>query len=117
MKFGYVNLLEQPDHIDYAGLLDNLREQAALCDEAGWEHVWLGEHHFGATGHDNSPNPFMIAADLGARNPPHTPRNRGGGAPSLAPPCAPPRTSPCSTRCFEAASRSASAARASPMRW
>ena len=38
MKFGYVNLLEQPDHIDYAGLLDNLREQAALCDDAGWEH-------------------------------------------------------------------------------
>ena len=67
MKFGYVNLLEQPDHIDYAGLLDNLREQAALCDQAGWEHVWLGEHHFGPTGHDNSPNPFMIAADLGAR--------------------------------------------------
>ena len=67
MKFGYVNLLEQPAHRDYAGLLDDLREQAALCDDAGWDHVWLGEHHFGPSGHDNSPNPFMVAADLGAR--------------------------------------------------
>ena len=67
MQFGYVNLLEQPEHRDYAGLLDDLREQAVLCDEAGWDHVWLGEHHFGPSGHDNSPNPFMIAADLGAR--------------------------------------------------
>ena len=67
MQFGYVNLLEQAGHRDYAGLLDDLREQAALCDSAGWNHVWLGEHHFGPSGHDNSPNPFMIAADLGAR--------------------------------------------------
>ena len=67
MQFGYVNLLEQPEHRDYAGLLDDLREQTVLCEEAGWEHVWLGEHHFGPSGHDNSPNPFMIAADLGAR--------------------------------------------------
>ena len=67
MQFGYVNLLEQPRHRDYAGLLDDLREQAAFCDAAGWDHVWLGEHHFGPSGHDNSPNPFMIAADLGAR--------------------------------------------------
>ena len=67
MQFGYVNLLEQPEHVGYAQLLDDLREQATLCDEAGWAHVWLGEHHFGPSGRDNTPNPFMIAADLGAR--------------------------------------------------
>ena len=67
MQFGYVNILEQPLEMAYADLVDNLREQAVLCDQAGWEHLWLGEHHFGVSGRDNSPNPFMLACDLGAR--------------------------------------------------
>ena len=67
MHFGYVNLLEQSEQVDYAQLLDDLREQARLCDDAGWAHVWLGEHHFGPSGRDNTPNPFLVAADLGAR--------------------------------------------------
>ena len=67
MKFGYVNILEQPLDMAYADLVDNLREQAVFCDQSGWEHIWLGEHHFGVSGRDNSPNPFMLAADLGAR--------------------------------------------------
>ena len=116
MQFGYVNLLEQAGHRDYAGLLDDLREQAALCDSAGWNHVWLGEHHFGPSGHDNSPNPFMIAADLGAR----TRRIRLGIAVVVLPSgirCAWPRTSRCWTRCTGAGWRSGSAGPASRMKW
>jgi alkanesulfonate monooxygenase SsuD/methylene tetrahydromethanopterin reductase-like flavin-dependent oxidoreductase (luciferase family) len=67
MEFGYVNLLEQPPGDPYADLLDELREQAVLCDQGAWDHLWLGEHHFGVSGRDNTPNPFMVAADLGAR--------------------------------------------------
>ena len=67
MKFGYVNVLEQPLEMAYADLVDNLREQAVVCEQGGWDHLWLGEHHFGVTGRDNSPNPFMLASDLGAR--------------------------------------------------
>ena len=67
MQFGYVNILEQPLEMAYADLVDNLREQAVFCDQAGWDHLWLGEHHFGVSGRDNTPNPFMLACDLGAR--------------------------------------------------
>ena len=67
MQIGYMTTLAQPPDIDYAQLLDELREQAVLCDQGGFEHIWLAEHHFGTDGHDNSPNPFMLAADVGAR--------------------------------------------------
>ena len=68
MKVSYINTLESPDlTIGYHQLLDNLREQAVLCDQGGFESFWLAEHHFGANGRDNSPNPFMLATDLGSR--------------------------------------------------
>ena len=68
MKVSYVNTLETPDlSIGYDHLLDNLREQAQLCDQGGFDAFWLAEHHFGANGRDNSPNPFMLATDLGSR--------------------------------------------------
>ena len=68
MKVAYVNTLENPDvSISYDKLLDNLREQAVLCDQGGFHSFWLAEHHFGVNGRDNSPNPFMLATDLGSR--------------------------------------------------
>ena len=67
MQFGYVNLLEQAPDVPYANLLDDLRDQAVTCDQGAWDHLWLGEHHFGVSGRDNTPNPFMVASDLGAR--------------------------------------------------
>lgn len=67
MQIGYMNTLEQPPGVDYAQLLDDLREQAVLCDQGNFDHIWLGEHHFGVDGRDNSPNPFMLATDIGAR--------------------------------------------------
>ena len=68
MKVSYVNTLETPDlSIGYHQILDNLREQAVLCDQGGFDSFWVAEHHFGANGRDNSPNPFMLATDLGSR--------------------------------------------------
>ena len=68
MKISYMNTLESPDlSIGYHHILDNLREQAVLCDQGGFDSFWVAEHHFGANGRDNSPNPFMLATDLGCR--------------------------------------------------
>ena len=68
MKVAYVNTLESPDpSVGYDQLLDDVREQAVLCDQGEFHSIWLAEHHFGANGRDNSPNPFMLAADLGSR--------------------------------------------------
>ena len=68
MKVAYVNTFENPDlSISYDKQLDNLREQAILCDQGTFHSFWLAEHHFGVNGRDNSPNPFMVATDLGSR--------------------------------------------------
>ena len=67
MRFGFLNTLEDPYTASYADLLDNLREQAKNCDQGAFDHIWFAEHHFGAYGRDTSPNPFMIAADIGSR--------------------------------------------------
>ena len=67
MRFGFLNTLEDPQCESYSGLLDDLREQAQICDQGGFDHIWFGEHHFGAYGRDTSPNPFMIASDIGSR--------------------------------------------------
>ena len=68
MRFAFNTTAENPDFaISYDQLIDNLREQAILCDQGGFDSFWLAEHHFGANGRDNLPNPFMVATDLGAR--------------------------------------------------
>ena len=67
MEFGYMSTLEMPPEKDYALHVDELREQALFCEQGLFDHVWLAEHHFGVHGRDNSPNPFMLATDIGAR--------------------------------------------------
>ena len=68
MKFGYFNPLFNPDwQRDYLQLLRDLREEAILADELGYDTFWLGEHHFGAEGMDTLPNPLLVAADLACR--------------------------------------------------
>ena len=68
MRFVFNSTLENPDFaLRYDRLLDDLREQATLCDQGGFDAFWLAEHHFGANGRDNLPNPFLVAADLGSR--------------------------------------------------
>ena len=50
-----------------AGFLDNLRQQAVLAEELGFEAIWLGEHHFTPFGVGDLPNPILLGADLAAR--------------------------------------------------
>ena len=50
-----------------AAILDNLRQQAMLAEELGFEAIWLGEHHFGLYGAGDLPNPILLGADLAAR--------------------------------------------------
>ena len=52
---------------DSAGFLDNLRQQAALAEELGFEAIWLGEHHFTPFGVGDFPNPILLGGDLAAR--------------------------------------------------
>ena len=68
MRFGFFTTLGEPTgKLSYTQLLRDLREQAALCDRAGFEHVWLAEHHFGPEGMGNTPNPILLGADIAAR--------------------------------------------------
>ncbi|MFQ5872504.1 MAG: LLM class flavin-dependent oxidoreductase [Dehalococcoidia bacterium] len=48
-------------------LLDNLREQAVVAEELGFETIWIGEHHFGPYEAGDIPNPILLGADLAAR--------------------------------------------------
>ena len=50
-----------------ADMLDNLRQQAVLAEELGFEAIWLGEHHFGLYGIGDLPNAILLGADLAAR--------------------------------------------------
>ena len=52
---------------DAAGFLNNLRQQAVLAEELGFEAIWLGEHHFTPLGVGDLPNPILLGADLAAR--------------------------------------------------
>jgi len=52
---------------DAASFLDNLRQQAILAEELGFEAIWLGEHHFTPFGVGDLPNPVLLGADLAAR--------------------------------------------------
>jgi len=75
MKFGFHTQLNNwQNELSHSQLLDNLREQARLCDELGFDAMWLAEHHLNPEGFGNSPNPVVLAADLAA----HTSRIKIG---------------------------------------
>ena len=57
----------------YADLMDELKEQATLCEEARFHSVWVDEHHFLA-GQNCSTNPTLPGSMLAA----HTERVRIG---------------------------------------
>ena len=68
MRFGlFHNLHDLTKERDYAELLDELRELAAICDETGFDVLWMPEHHFSVWGRELLPNPLMTAVDLAAR--------------------------------------------------
>ena len=68
MQFGlFHNLHDLTGQRDYADLLDELRELAAICDETDFDVFWMPEHHFSVWGRELLPNPLMTAVDLAAR--------------------------------------------------
>src|SRR5260221_13878233 len=68
MRFGlFHNLHDLTKQRDYADLLDELRELAAICDETDFDILWMPEHHFSVWGRELLPNPMMTAVDLAAR--------------------------------------------------
>ena len=68
MQFGYFDTLMRPDRShEYGSMLDDLREVAKICDQAGFHTLWLAEHHMGPEGMDQLPNPILLGADLASR--------------------------------------------------
>lgn len=68
MRFGlFHNLHDLTRQRDYADLLNELRELAAICDETDFDVLWMPEHHFSVWGRELLPNPLMTAVDLAAR--------------------------------------------------
>ena len=68
MKFGYFdNIHDLTLARDYQDLLNEMRELATLCDEGGFSHFWIPEHHFSLWGRELVPNPILLASDLAAR--------------------------------------------------
>ncbi len=69
------------DATNAAQMIDNIRRQAVLAEELGFEAIWLGEHHFGPYAAGDLPNPILLGADLAAR----TSRIRIGQMANIAP--------------------------------
>ena len=68
MKFGFHTQMVNWQHeLPHSQVLDNVREQVLLCEELGFDAVWLPEHHMNPEGFGNSPNPILFAADLASR--------------------------------------------------
>ena len=67
MKFGYFCNLTNKTHKPYKQILDEAREIACYCDQAGWNYIWFTEHHLNHEGMENCPNPLMMSADIAAR--------------------------------------------------
>lgn len=68
MKFGiFANLAGPGRHLEFDKVLEEAREQAVYCDEAGLDSIWYTEHHFGHEGYELIPNPLLMGADIAAR--------------------------------------------------
>ena len=80
MKFGiFANLAGPGRHQDFAKVIEEAREQAVYCDQAGFDSIWYTEHHFGHEGYELVPNPILMGADIAA----HTKNIRIGQAANI----------------------------------
>ena len=68
MKFGYfANIHDSTKKRDYSEMIAELREIAVFLDDAGFDVLWLPEHHFSVWGRELLGNPLLMAADIAAR--------------------------------------------------
>ena len=52
---------------DYLDVLEDVREVAAFCEQAGFHCIWFAEHHFSLWGREMLPNPILMGTDVAAR--------------------------------------------------
>jgi alkanesulfonate monooxygenase SsuD/methylene tetrahydromethanopterin reductase-like flavin-dependent oxidoreductase (luciferase family) len=81
MKFGYFFTMYNFGHEPHKVIVDRALEQTLVAEDAGFENVWMGEHHFGGEGWDVHPNPLMTGTYLASK----TSRIRIGLAAAIAP--------------------------------
>jgi alkanesulfonate monooxygenase SsuD/methylene tetrahydromethanopterin reductase-like flavin-dependent oxidoreductase (luciferase family) len=68
MKFGYfANIHDSSKSRDYSEMVNEMREVAGFLDDAGFDIIWLPEHHFSVWGREMMGNPLLMGADLAAR--------------------------------------------------
>lgn len=68
MKIGYfANVTGPGRRNEFPQVLQEVREQALLCEEAGFHSIWFTEHHFGHEGFELISNPLLMGADIAAR--------------------------------------------------
>jgi alkanesulfonate monooxygenase SsuD/methylene tetrahydromethanopterin reductase-like flavin-dependent oxidoreductase (luciferase family) len=68
MKFGlFANIHDPTRSRDYGAMINEMREVAGFLDDAGFDMIWLPEHHFSVWGREMMGNPLLMAADLAAR--------------------------------------------------
>ncbi len=68
MKFGFHTQINNwKNQSTHSQMMDDIREQVELCEQLGFDAIWLAEHHLNPEGLGNSPNPILFAADLASR--------------------------------------------------
>lgn len=80
MRFDFVPVYSAGEPLAWDQIARNMREESLLAEDAGFEGVWFGEHHFATPATDNGgPNPLLLCADIAAR----TKRIRVGTIPAV----------------------------------
>ncbi|MBS1868421.1 MAG: LLM class flavin-dependent oxidoreductase [Actinobacteria bacterium] len=68
MRFDYMfSVWREGPSRPYREVLEEVREQAVLAEQASFDGLQIQEHHFDGEGFDVSPNPVLLGADLAAR--------------------------------------------------
>lgn len=67
MKVDILYTMHNKESTSWMQLLNSLRRHAVMAEEAGFDTLWLGEHHFDWGGSDLDPNPLLLFADLAVR--------------------------------------------------
>lgn len=67
MKFGYFFTMYNTEGHPYGTVLQGALEQSLLVEQAGFNCIWTGEHHFGGEGFDIHPNPIVTTAYLAGK--------------------------------------------------
>lgn len=82
MRFDFIPFFNPGENIPWTRTVAMMREQTRIAEDAGFQTVWLTEHHFAHNGYLNAtPNPIMMCADLAA----HSKKIRVGQAPVVLP--------------------------------